>query len=135
MIIKENQSILIPVDFSKQSYIAVKQIYNLAKFTKSKLIIMHVSATSETDRKDELENLAQATREESGLVVEVLGVKGEVYDVTNKTAAELNCSLVVMALDENAKFKTGLFDRSLTVTKFLAQSPCPVITLRSSEKR
>lgn len=135
MIIKENQSILIPVDFSKQSYIAVKQIYTLAKFTKSKLILMHVSPTSETDRKDELESLAQSTRTESGLTVEVLGVKGEVYEVTNNKAKELDCSLIVMAFDENAKFKTGLFGGGITATKFLAGAPCSVITVRSSEKR
>jgi len=135
MIIKENQSILIPVDFSKQSYIAIKQIYSLAKFTKSKLILMHVSPTSETDRKEDLESLVQSTREESGLNVEMLGVKGEVYGVTNKTASDLNCSLIVMALDENTKFKTGLFGGGVTVTKFLAAAPCSVITVRSGEKR
>lgn len=135
MIIKENQSILIPVDFSKQSYIAVKQIYNLAKFTKSKLIIMHVSPTSDTDRKDDLESLAQATRDESGLTVETLGVKGEIYEVTNRIATDKACSLIVIALDENTKFKTGLFGGGITVTKFLAAAPCPVITLRSGEKR
>src|SRR5687768_14627970 len=107
MIIKENQSILIPVDFSKQSYIAVKQIYSLAKHTKSKLILMHVSPTDENARKQDLENLAQATRDESGLKVEVLGVKGEFFETTKKTAEELNCSLIAMALDENSKFKTG----------------------------
>lgn len=135
MILKENQSILIPIDFSKQSYIAVKQIYSLAKYTKSKLVIMHVSATSETDRKAELESLAESTRQESGLTVETLGAKGEVYEITNKIAKDMNCSLVVMALDENAKFKTGLFGGGPTVTKFLAAAPCPVITIRSSEKR
>lgn len=135
MIIKENQSILIPVDFSKQSYIAVKQIYTLAKFTKSKLILLHVSPVSETDRKDELESLAQSTRAESGLTVEVMGVKGEVYEMTNKTATELDCSLIVMALDENAKFKTGLFGGGITATKFLTAAPSSVMTIRSTEKR
>jgi nucleotide-binding universal stress UspA family protein len=135
MIIKENQSILIPVDFSKQSYIAVKQIYNLAKFTKSKLILAHVSPNSDKDRKDDLDSLAQVTREETGLTVESLGLKGEIYDLTNKTATELNCSLIVMALDENAKFKSGIFGGGMTVSKFLAGAPCPVITMRSSEKR
>lgn len=135
MILKENQSILIPIDFSKQSYIAVKQIYTLAKFTKSKLILMHVSPTSETDRKDEMERLVQSTRDESGLAVEMLMAKGDVYEVTNKTAEELNCSMIAMALDENAKFKVGLFGGGTNVTKFLSAAPCPVLTLRSSEKR
>lgn len=135
MIIKENQSILIPIDFSKQSYIAVKQIYNLAKFTKSKLILMHVSPNSDSDRKADLDSLAQATRDESGLTVEAMGMKGDVFEVTNKVAEDFGCSLIVMALDENTKFKAGLFGGGSPVVKFLTGAPCPVITVRSSEKR
>lgn len=135
MIIKENQSILIPVDFSKQSYIAVKQSYHLAKHTKSKLILLHVSPTSDSERKEDLENLAQATRDESGLTVETLGVKGEVYESINKTAENLACSVIMMGLDENAKFKTSLFGGASPVIKFLTTNPCPIVTMRSSEKR
>src|SRR6476620_1671031 len=135
MIIKENQAILIPVDFSKHSYIAVKQTYNLAKFKKSKIILMHVSATDESEKSADLEQLAQATREESGLTVETLGVKGELYETINRKAEELGCSLIVMALDENAKFKSGLFGGAATVPKFLTSANCPVITLRSTENR
>lgn len=135
MIIKENQSILIPVDFSKQSYIAVKQVFTLAKFTKSKLILLHVSQKTEDERKADLENLANATREESGLNVEVITAKGDLYEMTNKIAEEHGCSLIAMALDENAKFKVGLFGGGTNVTKFLSAAPCPVLTLRSSEKR
>jgi nucleotide-binding universal stress UspA family protein len=135
MILKENQSFLIPIDFSKQSYIAVKQIYSLAKFTKSKLILMHASQGSESDRKKELESLADATRQESGLTVETLGLKGDVYELANKTAKDMNCSLIVLALDENAKFKTGMFGGANTVTKFLTMADSPVLTIRSTEKR
>ncbi len=135
MIIKENQSILIPVDFSKQSYIAVKQAYNLARFTKSKLILVHISPNSENDRMTDLENLAQATRDESGLIVELKGVKGEVYETINRLADEYGCSMVIMALDENAKFKSGIFSSAMTVPKFLKGAPCPIITLRSTDLR
>jgi nucleotide-binding universal stress UspA family protein len=135
MIIKENQSILIPVDFSKHSYIAVKQTYNLARYTKSKLVLLHVSATNDADRKEDLDQLAQSSREESGLVVESYTVKGDTFEMINKKAEELACSLIVMALDENAKFKSGFFAGSNTVPKFLAHASCPVITLRSTENR
>lgn len=136
MIIKENQSILIPVDFSKQSYIAVKQTYNLAKYTKSKLILMHVSAVGAEDRESDLTALAQTTRDESGLVVETLNLQGDIYEMTNKKAEELGVSLVVLALDENAKFKTGIFGGGgSSVPKFLQAANCPVITLRSVENR
>lgn len=133
MIIKDNQSILIPVDFSKQSYIAVKQTYNLAKYTKSKLVLLHVSQKSDTDRQDDLENLAQATRDESNLTVSTKIIKGELYETINKFAEETEAALIVIALDENAKFKNSLFGSGPTVPKFLSAAPCPVITIRSTE--
>jgi len=55
MLIKENSSILIPIDFSKQSLIAIEQSYNLAKFTKSKIIVMHASPNSNHEHHKDLE--------------------------------------------------------------------------------
>lgn len=133
MIIKENRSILIPVDFSKQSYVAVKQSYNLAKFTKSKIILMHVSATSETEHKDDLEQMAEQTRKDTGFVVETLNLKGDIYELTDKKAQELNCSLVVIGLDTHVRFRSFL--GSTNIGKFISNSPCPVITIRSTENR
>ncbi|MDI1354479.1 MAG: universal stress protein [bacterium] len=135
MIIKEGQSILIPIDFSKLSYMAVKQSYSIAKNTRSKLILAHISATNENDRREDLESLAEATRVESGLNVEVLGVKGEYFKTIQKTAEELDCGIIMLALDENTKFKAGMFSSTMTVCKFLPDAPCPVITVRSTEQR
>ncbi len=135
MIIKENQSILIPIDFSKQAYMAVKQSYALAKYTKSKLVLLYISATNENEKATELAALAQSTAEESGLKVETISKKGEYFEVTGKVAEDINAALIFMTLDENAKFKTGLFGGGTTVTKFLTTSPCPVITLRSADPR
>ena len=57
MLIKENHSILIPVDFSKQSLVSIQQTYNLATYTKSKLILMHAHPDSDNDHKKDLEDL------------------------------------------------------------------------------
>jgi nucleotide-binding universal stress UspA family protein len=135
MIIKENQAILIPIDFSKQSYLAVKQSYALAKYTKSKLILLYISATDENEKNTELNALAQSTAEESGLKVETLGRKGEYFEVLGNVAEEVTASLIFMKLDENAKFKSGMFGGGNTVPKFLTSSPCPVMTLRSSDPK
>jgi hypothetical protein len=62
----------------------VKQSYNLAKFTKSKIILMHVSATSDSERVSELNGLAETTRRDTGLEVETLSLKGDVYELTAK---------------------------------------------------
>src|SRR5690606_221992 len=108
--IKESKSILISVDFSKQSLFAVRKSYNLAKKTKSKLILMHISANSETENSAQLEDLAAKTREESDLSVETLIVKAaEPYEIIPKKAEELKCSMLFIGLDENAKFKSGFF--------------------------
>jgi nucleotide-binding universal stress UspA family protein len=135
MIIKENQTILIPVDFSKQSYIAVKQSYGLAKHTKSKLLIMHVQGPADPDRSEDLQKLVESTHEESGLLVDSNYEKGELYELVNKKAEELECSLIIFAIDDNAKFKTGFLGRGPSVSKFVRQAPCPVITLRSGENK
>src|SRR5262249_642436 len=108
--IKENKSILIPVDFSQQSLVAVKQSYSIAKNTKSKLILIHFSGNSETENEDKLEKLAADTRAESGLNVETIGIKApDAYDAIDKKAEELKCSMLFVGLDENAKFKGGFF--------------------------
>ena len=101
MLIKENRSILIPVDFSRQSYVAVKQSYNLARFTRSKLILMHVSAQDASEQKEELERLAEETRKDTGLIVDTLSLKGDIYELTDKKAEELKCALIMIGLDSH----------------------------------
>ena len=133
MLIHSNQSILIPVDFSKQSLIAVRQAYNLGRFTKSKIILMHVSSTNADENKAELLELAETTRKGSGLVVETLNLKGDLYELTDKKAEELNCSLIVIGLDSHVRFRS--FMGGSQVTKFIKNAPCPVITIRSAENR
>lgn len=133
MLIKENHSILIPVDFSKQSYIAVKQSYNLAKFTRSKIILMHVSPNSDTEHKDDLEQLAETTRKDTGLQVETMNLKGDVYETTDRVAAELKSALIIIGLDTHVKFRSILGGNN--ITKFIKNAPCPVITIRSAENR
>jgi len=133
MLIHSNQSILIPVDFSKQSLVAVKQAYNLAKYTKSKIILMHVSTKSVDENKAELEALAASTRSDSGLEVETLNLKGDVYELTDKKAEELKSSLIVIGLDSHVRFRS--FMGGSNVTKFIKNAPCPVITIRSADNR
>lgn len=133
MLIKENSSILIPIDFSKQSILAIKQTYNLAKFTKCKLILMHADPKSDHDSEVELEQLAITTRQESGLVVETMNLKGDVYELTDIKAKELGSGLIVVGLDTQVRFRC--FMGGTIVTKFIKEAPCPIITIRSSDNR
>ena len=133
MLIKENSSILIPIDFSKQSLIAIEQSYNLAKFTKSKIILMHASPNSNVDHQKDLEEMVDKITNESGLKAEFLNIKGDIYELIDKTAEELECALIVIGLDTQVRFRS--FMGVTNVGKFIKQAPCPIITIRSVDSR
>ncbi len=130
MLLKENSSILIPIDFSKQSLIAIRHSFNMAKLTRSKLIIMHVYKAGTPNLASELEKLKNEIIQESGLVVETLNFEGDIYDTTDKKAVELNCMLIVVGLDTHVRFRS--FMGTNQASKFIKNAPCPVITIRST---
>ena len=133
MLIKENGSILIPIDFSKQSLIAIEQSYNLAKFTKSKLVILHASAVGHTEHQKDLEDIVANIKKESGLDAEFLNLKGDIFELIDPKAEELGCSLIVIGLDTQVRFRSFL--GGTNVSKFIQNAPCPVITMRSKDNR
>lgn len=128
--IKENGTILIPIDFSKQSLIAIKDSYNLAKFTKSKLHLLHVYHKNEEENKKGLEDLVASTAAESGLICESSSAKGDVYVTTDKVAEKINANLIVVGLDAHVRIRSFL--SSSAASKFIKNAPCPVITIRST---
>ena len=133
MLIKENTSILIPIDFSKQSIVAIRQTFNLARYMHAKIILMHADPNSNTDHQVELEQLAAVKKEESGLEVDFINLKGDVYEHTDKKAAELGSGLIVVGLDTQARFRNFLGGNNLS--KFIDNAPCPIITIRSDDNR
>ncbi len=131
--IKENGIILIPIDFSKQSLSAIKYAYTLANHTKSKLMILHAYAKDGDFNKAELDKLVKQTADESKLPVEGMGVKGDIFDVTDKTAEKIGANLIVAGLDTHVKFRS--FMGKSTASKFIKNAPCPVITIRSTNAK
>jgi nucleotide-binding universal stress UspA family protein len=133
MLINEKQSILVPIDFLPQSLIGLKQSYNLAKFTKSKLVLLYVIPKGGEKREEEFERLAQQTRDESGLQVETVVMDGEPFLTISKKANEIRASLIIMGIDAEVQFKNFMGMNPLT--KFIFSCPCPVITVRGTENR
>jgi len=133
MLIKENSSILIPIDFSKQSLIAIEQSYNLAKFTKSKIIVMHASPNSNQEHQKDLEEIVANIKKDAGLEAEFLNLKGDIYELIDPKAEELDCALIVIGLDTQVRFRSFL--GGTNVSKFIKNAPCPVITMRSKDNR
>jgi nucleotide-binding universal stress UspA family protein len=132
MKIKERGIILVPVDFTKQSLLAVRQSYNLARYTHSKLVLLHCYEEENARNEDALATLAKQTAKESGVPTEYLNLLGDVYEETDKKALELKATLIIAGLESHMRFRNII---GSSASKLIRKSPCPVITIRGHEHR
>jgi nucleotide-binding universal stress UspA family protein len=130
MQIKERGLILIPIDFTKQSLLAIKQSYNLAKYTHSRLLLLHVYEKSETDSNEALAKLCAQTEKESGVPTDFINRKGNIYELTDKVAMDQRATLIIAGLESHMDFKHII---GASASKFVRKAPCPVITIRGQQ--
>jgi nucleotide-binding universal stress UspA family protein len=132
MQIKERGVILIPIDFTRQSLAAIKQSYNLAKYTHSRIVLLHVYANNGEESTEALSKLAKQTEQESGVPTEFLNVKGDIYDETDRIADEQKATLIIAGLESHMKFRNIIGN---SASKLIRKAPCPVITIRGDDHR
>lgn len=128
--IKENGTIVIPIDFSKQSLVGIKNSYNLGRYSNSKLMILHVYNKTGEENIAELEALVKQTAVESGLACEYKLRKGDIFNETDRVATKYKASLIVAGLPPLVKFRS-LFGTNSS-SKFIKNAPCPVLTTRTT---
>ena len=133
MIIKANKPIVISFDFSKQSYIAIKQTIELARALHASLELIQIAPTESELRTQELDALSKSTAQEYTLVCNSKTLTGNPFTVLTAYLEEHKPALLVLPLDENAPFKSGLFSSTPTVPKFLAGIDTPVLTVRGTQ--
>lgn len=132
MKLQERGTILIPVDFTEQSLFAIKQSYNLAKYTNSKLVILHVYGKVGEERYDDLKKLVKETESESGVPCEFMNVKGNVYKETLRVAEEINATMLMVGLESHISAKHIMGE---SASKMVREAKCPVISIRGREYR
>lgn len=132
MQIKERGVILIPVDFTKQSLFAIKQSYNLARYTHSKLVLLHAYNKTGEESEEALKKLTQQTEQESGAPTESINVKGDIYVETYRVAEEIKATMIIAGLESHMKFKNIV---GSSASKLIRKAPCPVITIRANDQR
>ncbi len=129
MQIKERGIILIPIDFTKQSLAAIKQSYNLAKYTHSKLLLLH---TEGQESLDALKKLAEQTELESGVPTDFINTEGDIYSETDRLAEERNATLIIAGLESHMRFRNII---GSSASRLIRKAPCPVITIRGQDHR
>ncbi len=142
-----NNHILVPIDFSEQSLIALGQSYNLARLTMADITLINVIEESfqlpffskETDTKSiekkiqkELDKLAADVTQKAGIRVKTLISKGKVYEEIQKAARKLKTSFIIMGTNGSQGLKKFIGSNALRVIR---EAPCPVITIKGKKHR
>ena len=132
MKLQERGTLLIPVDFTEQTLLAIKQAYNLAKYTHSKIVLLHSYEKVGEELYDELKGLTKQTEAESGVPTEFMNVKGNIYSEVPRVAEEINATLVIAGLESHMSSKNIV---GTSASKMIRECICPVISIRGKEHK
>lgn len=132
MKIQERGTLLIPIDFTEQSILAIKQAYNLAKYTHSKIVLLHAYDKVGLERYDDLKALVKKIEEESGVPTDFMNVKGNIYVELPRVAEEIKATLVLLGIESHISRKDII---KASAFQMIRECKTPVISIRGKDNR
>lgn len=141
--------ILVPIDFSDQSVIALGQSYNLAREYNADITLLHViedggafgkifsKQQDESLRKDiqaQLDELAAGVEKKTKRKVDTLIARGKAYEKIAEVAQMLNAVFIIMGCSGVANGIKGRFIGS-NALRVVRESTIPVITVKGKHHR
>lgn len=146
----KSNHILVPVDFSEQSLIALRQSYNIARFNNSDITLLHVidedlltklkslftgsddhESRMREDLQIKLNELAIKVESESGLQVKVLITSGKIYDEIVRVANDLNTVFIIMGTNGPEGLKKRFIGSN--AMRVINEANCPVISIKGKD--
>jgi len=141
--------ILVPVDFSEQSLVALGQAQSLARISRAELTLIYViddplfsvpffrskdtnNKGFEKKIKTELTKLAKSATEITGSKVETVVAHGKIYEEIQAAAKKLKCTLILMGTNGRSGIRKFIGSNALRVIR---ESKIPVITIRGKKHR
>jgi nucleotide-binding universal stress UspA family protein len=124
--------ILVPIDSTEQTVIALNQTYNLARLTSSKIILLSVDEGNPPLIQKKLEELAKEASQKCGQPVEIMIRKGNVYEEINKVADVLNPLFIMIGLSSKLGISKIIGKNAF---KMVRESKHTVITIRGKVHR
>lgn len=143
----EKNKILVPVDYSPQSLIALEQAANLAKVFDAEITILKVAETSgfstffSSKHVDEftsalevqLKDFAADNQKKTGVKMTPVVKKGKVYTEIVETAEEIKATFIVMGTSgSESGIKRFIGSNALRVVR---ESHIPVLTIKGQHHR
>lgn len=148
----EKRNIVVPVDFSEQSKIALSQTYNLAKMANADITLLHVidealfksilhlfknndehEAMIREEAMLKLEDFAKEARSKSGLAFNCRVEKGKIYETVTEVAEELDAMFIVMGTAGEPSIKKKFIGSN--AVRVIGDAHCPVITIKGQQHR
>ena len=146
--IQSTKKILVPIDFSEQSLIALEQSYNLAKEYHAEIMLLYVieedgvlskffSSQQHDDFKKkyqkQLDKLANKVSKENNVVVNTLVTKGKIYDQVAEVADIIGATMIIMGTSGSEGLKKKFIGSN--ALRVIRESSVPVITIKGKHHR
>lgn len=140
--------ILVPVDFSEQSLIALDQSYNLARQIEAEITLLYVIeevgmlARFFSKQQDEemrasieenLRKVANDAEKKSKIAVNILVAKGVVYEKIVEVSEMINATLIIMGCNGTEGLKKKFIGSN--ALRVVRESKVPVITIKGKHHR
>ncbi len=143
-------NIVVPIDFSEQSLIALNQSYNLARHSNADITMVYVideavftsmlHIFSDKDKHEELlregissklKTLCSGAKAKSGLDINFRIEKGKIYEQVTSVAEKLNASFIVMGTSGESTLKKKFIGSNSV--RVISEAHCPVITIKGKD--
>ncbi|MBI3502695.1 MAG: universal stress protein [Bacteroidetes bacterium] len=139
--------ILVPIDFSEQSLIALGQSYNLAREYNAEILLLYVIEESgflniatakmisdmKKDIQKKLDKLAEETQKKSNMHVDTMIARGKAYEKIIEVADLTSALMIIMGCSSRKKIgKLFIGSNALRVVR---EANCPVITIKGKAHR
>jgi nucleotide-binding universal stress UspA family protein len=121
------ETILLPIDRSRQAADTAAMALKLAQQSNSRLVLLSVLESGEDDplQVAQLLDQARSSFEQAGVACEVLEREGKPAFVIGDVADEINADLIVMG----TRGITVETDQHSTAARVIQLAPCPVLVV------
>lgn len=142
-------NILVPIDLSEQSLIALSQSYNLARLNNADITLLHVieednslfffakkssdeQKKMEKQIKEKLNSIADEGAKLNKVRIHVMVSRGKIYEEIVAVAEKINAIFIIMGTNGSVGFKKFIGSNTLRIVR---ESKCPVITIKGKTHR
>ena len=140
--------IVVPMDFSEQSMIALGQSYNLAREYGAEILLVHVMeeggllpkmvtakqlADMKKDIQKRLDKVAEDTSKKSKINVDTMIAKGKVYEKIIEVSEMVDALMIIMGSNSQKKLRARFIGSN--ALRVVREAKCPVITIKGKHHR